>query len=131
MRHITKWGVSSVGGLVANLALLTVWVDGVGIDPVYAVLINFVLISAASYTLANWWIFADGVTPTTATGHAVQWAGMETGMFAGKLANYGIYILLLPITDYRIAWTVGAVVTFAVTFTLNKMWWQRTSQVSM
>lgn len=125
MRQIIKYACSSVGGLLANLALLTVWVDGAGIPAEYAVFINFVLISAASYGVANFWIFADGVSPSTLRGHAKQWVGMETGMFVGKAANYAIYIVLLPILDYRIAWTVGAVATFAVTFTLNKLWWER------
>lgn len=131
MRQILKWGVSSVGGLVANLVLLTVWVDGAGIPPEFAVVINFVLISAGSYALANWWVFADGVSPATARGHAKQWAGMETGMVAGKAANYVIYLALLPVTDYRIAWTVGAVATFGVTYGLNKLWWERSSQASI
>lgn len=131
MRQVVKWGCSSVGGLLANLALLTVWVEVARISPWVAIFINFAVISAVSYVLANWWIFGGNDGPTTAKGHAMQWAGMEAGMFTGKAANYLIFLVLLPLTDYRIAWTVGAVATFGLTFTLNKWWFEREGQASI
>lgn len=132
MNTLLRWGVKSVGGLAANVALLTLWVDGVGLSPAVALPINFVFISAASYVVTNEWVFDDGVTPSTWGAHARQWVGTEAAMLAGKGANYLIYLVLLPVTDYRIAWVVGAVATFLLTFGLNRWWWTRADvQTSM
>lgn len=125
MRSLVRWGVKSVGGLAANLVLLTLWVDGVGIGPALALPVNFVLISAASYVVTDRWVFADGVTPDSWRAHARQWAGTEAAMLAGKAANYVIYLVLLPFEDYRVAWVVGAVATFLLTYGLNQWWWTR------
>jgi len=37
---LVRWGVKSTVALGANVALLTVWVDGLGVPPELAVLIN-------------------------------------------------------------------------------------------
>lgn len=121
--QLLKWGLKAIGGLLANVALLTVWVDGAGIHPAVAVILNWVIISVAGYGVANYWIFPDGVTPSTLRGHARQYAGMQLATAGGKGANYAVYLVLLPVTDYRVAWVVGAGVTFSLTFALNKWWW--------
>lgn len=125
MHPIIKWGAKAVGGLAANLALLTVWVDGLGIHPAIAIGINFVVISIAGYALANAWIWPDGVSPVTWPGHLRQYAGMQAANFTGKAANYVLYLALLPVADYRVAWAAGAVATFLLTFGLNHVWWSR------
>lgn len=118
-----KWGLKAVAGLAANLLLLTLWVDGLGIPAWLAILPNFVLISLAGYTVANHWIWADGVSPESLRGHARQYAGMQLAMGTGKVANYGLYLVLLPVVDYRLAWVLGAVATFSITFSLNNHLW--------
>lgn len=123
MRQLVRWGVKSVGGLVANLALLTVWVDGLGVHPALALVANFVVISLASYVVTDRWVFADGVTPTGLREHVRQWAGTEAAMLGGKVANYVLYLALLPVVDYRVAWVAGAGATFLLTYGLNKWWW--------
>ncbi len=123
IRQSIKWGVKSVGGLAANIALLTLWVDYLGVHPALAIVPNFIIISAVGYTVTNRWIFPDGVSPDTARGHARQYAGMQGANLAGKAGNYLVYLVALPLVDYRIAWVAGAILTFAVTFGLNKLWW--------
>lgn len=128
--QMMRWGVSSVGGLVANIALLTVWVDHAGLHPAVAIVPNFVLLSTASYLVTNHWIFPEGVSPSGIREHVTQYAGTEGAMLAGKGANYLVYLALLPVLDYRVAWVVGAVATFLVTFGLNKWWWTARSSGS-
>lgn len=128
--QIVKWGLKSVGGLLANILLLTLWVDDIGLSPEVAIVPNFFLISAVGYTVTNRWIFPNGVTPTTVPGHIRQYAGMQTANLTGKLGNYVIYLLLLPVVDYRVGWVLGAIATFVITFLGNKLWWDRGSAVS-
>jgi len=130
LRQLVLWGLKAVGGLAANLLLLTMWVDGAGLDPALAIFPNFVLISAVGYTLSNRYIFQEGVTPTSLWGHVVQFGGMQAANLVGKAANYLLYLVFIPLMDYRIAWLAGAVATFLVTFALNKMWWERRSAVA-
>jgi len=127
LRQMVLWGVKAVGGLAANLLLLTICVDGVGLDPAVAIFPNFVIISAIGYTLTNRYIFSDGVSPTSLRMHAVQYAGMQAANLGGKAVNYLIFLVLIPMMDYRLAWLAGAVATFLVTFALNKAWWERSS----
>lgn len=122
-----KWFAKSVGGLLANLALLTVWVEYAGLSPAVAILPNFVIISVVGYTVTNYWIWPNGITPSTAVGHITQYAGMQAANMGGKVANYGVYLVLIPFVDYRVAWVIGAGVTFLITFTLNKRWWERST----
>lgn len=122
-----KWFAKSVGGLVANLALLTVWVEYVGLSPAVAVLPNFVIISVVGYSVTNRWIWPNGITPATVRGHVTQYAGMQAANLSGKVANYGVYLVLIPFADYRLAWVIGAGVTFVITFFLNKQWWERSA----
>jgi putative flippase GtrA len=121
---IIKWGLKAAGGLAANIVLLTLWVDAVGLPPSLAIAPNFVLISATGYTVADRWIWPEGVSPTTWRGHARQYVGMQTANMAGKVANYLVYLVLLPVVAYQVAWVVGAVATFMLTFAANRWWWR-------
>jgi len=125
LRKLMKWGLKAVGGLVANLVLLTIWVDVVGLPAWVAIAPNFAIISCAGYLIANRYIWADGVSPTGWRAHAVQYAGMQSATLAGKAGNYLLYVLLLPAIDYRLAWVVGAVLTFLLSFAGNHWWWTR------
>lgn len=122
-----KWLAKSLGGLIANLTLLTVWVEWVGLSPAVAIIPNFVIISVVGYTVTNRWIWPDGITPVTVRGHATQYVGMQAANMSGKVANYGIYLVLVPVFDYRLAWVIGAGMTFLITFSLNKKWWERST----
>jgi len=51
---------------------------------------------------------------------------MMTVNLSGKAVNYLLYVVLLRVIDYRIAWVVGAVTVFLYTFAGNREWWRRT-----
>jgi putative flippase GtrA len=128
LERAVRWGVKSVGGLVANLALLTVWVDGVGFAAWWAVGINWVLISLAGFVVSDRWVFGDTPSPSGAVMNAKRYVSMQTVMASGKAANYLVYICILGWVDYRVAWTVGAVATFAITFAGNRWLWVSSNQ---
>jgi putative flippase GtrA len=130
MMSVMKWGLKAGGGLAANVALLTVWVDGLGIQPWAAIPINFVLISLAGYTLTNRWIWPGGVSPSSWREHLRQYLGMQAANFGGKTANYALYLVLLPVADYRLAWVAGAGATFLLTYVLNRYWWTQRSAIA-
>jgi putative flippase GtrA len=125
--QLAKWSVKSIGGLSVNLLLLTVWVDGLQLPPELAVLINWVLISLASYWLTDNWIFPSQGSDSHKQ-HAIRYFGMEMVMLFSKAVNYLIYLVLLSENvDYRIAWTVGAGAVFFVSFFGTERWWRVTT----
>lgn len=125
-REFVRWGLKSGVGLGVNLALLTVWVDGVGIRPELAIWINWALLSVYGYLVTKWWVFDDTVTIDGAREHVRQWLGMQGILAGGKLVNYVVYVALIWIgLDYRVGWVLGAVVGLAVSFGGNRRWWVR------
>lgn len=127
IRRMVRWGVKSVGGLAANLLLLTLWVDVVGFAAWWAVGINWVLVSIVGYLVTDNWVFRDAKSASGLVDNVKRYLGMQGVMSAGKAANYAIYIGLLSVVDYRVAWATGAVVTFTVTFAGNRWLWTRGS----
>lgn len=125
VRRAVRWGIKSVGGLGANLLLLTLWVDVVGFDAWWAVGINWVLVSAVGYFVADNWVFSDGESAAGILGNFKRYLSMQAMMSVGKAANYLIYVGLLPVVDYRVAWSAGAVLTFCITFAGNRWLWIR------
>lgn len=123
LRRAIRWGIKSVGGLVANLALLTVWVDGLGLAAWWAVGINWVVISLVGYVVTDGWVYRQTPSPSGLISNARRYVGMQGVMGLSKVANWGIYVVLLPVVDYRVAWAVGAVVTFLATFGGTRALW--------
>lgn len=126
-RELVAWGVKSVGGLALNLALLTVWVDGLGVSPELAIFPNWVLISVLGYVFTDRVVFPDGVSPVGYVATLRRYLGMQSVMLLSKGINYGIYVALLWFDiDYRVAWAIGAVVTFSVSFAGTQTLWNKT-----
>lgn len=122
--QVVRWGIKSVGGLLANLGLLTVWVEYLAIPPEFAVGINWLLISLVGYVVTDKWVFGESESPTGPLAIAKQYLGMQSVMTVGKLLNYAIYVGLIHIgNDYRVAWASGAVVVFIATFLGNRYLW--------
>jgi len=124
VRYLAKGGA----GMVVGLALLTVWVDGVGIAPELAILINWVLIGIVGTVVLDRWVF-EGDPATTLRGFGERLAGAQSAQLVGKGANYIIFVGLLRVTDrYRLAWVAGALATAALTYALNRLWFRSAAQ---
>lgn len=123
--QLVRWGIRAVGGLAANIVLLTFWVEHVGLAEWLAIVPNWLILSALMYGVTDKWVFAGFESASSLVGHIKQFAGSESIMLAAKGVNYGIYLGLLSLMDYRLAWIIGAVVSFGVTFFGNRWWWAR------
>jgi len=119
-----RWGVKSVGGLLVNLALLTVWVDVVGLSPALAIVPNYAILSVAGYVVTDRWVYPEGLSPGTWRGHGRQYVGQQVAMLLSKGINFVLYLVLLPVVEYRVAWVLGAVVSVVLTFSLTRWWWE-------
>lgn len=127
-REALRWAIKSGVGLGINLALLTVWVDGVGIPPQVAIFINWALLSIYGYLVTQRWVFDETKSIHGLRGHVRQFVGMQGILAGGKVVNYVVYVVLISVgLDYRISWVVGAVVSLAINFGGNRVWWTRSN----
>lgn len=121
------WGLKSVGGLLLNLALLTVWVESGLLSAELAIFPNWLLISVLGYLFTDRVVFTDGSSPVGWLATGRRYLSMQGVMAVSKALNYGIYVALLWLdVPYQLAWAIGAVVTFGVSFIGNRFLWTRT-----
>lgn len=120
-----RWLIRAGVGLAANIVLLTLWVDYVNIPAWLAIVPNWVILSLSMYAVTDRWVFKELRSPHGLREHATRFVGSESIMTASKAVNYLIYVALLGIVDYRLAWIIGAGVTVVLTFAGNRWWWQR------
>lgn len=124
IREGVRWAIKSGVGLGINLALLTVWVDGAGIPPQAAIFINWALLSIYGYLVTQKWVFDETKSIDSLRGHVWQFVGMQGILAGGKVVNYVVYVVLISAgIDYRISWVIGAVVSLAINFGGNRVWW--------
>jgi putative flippase GtrA len=129
-RRLVRWGLKAVGGLAANLALLTLWVDVVGFAAWWAVGINWLLISLVGFAVTDRWVYGATDSPDGWMALARRYLGLQSVMAGSKAANWLLYVALLPVVDYRVAWALGAVVTFLATFAGSRWLWTASRGVS-
>lgn len=120
-----RYLAQSVGGLVVGLALLSGWVEVVGIPPSIAVLLNWALLALANCLVLDRWVF-PGDHATTLRGFVTRLVGMQAAMITGKALNYIVYLVFLQVgVWYPAAWVAGAGLSFAVSLALNRRWFAR------
>jgi putative flippase GtrA len=71
-------------------------------------------------------VFNDHDSADGWRGHLRRYVAMLTVNNSAKLGNYLIYVVLIQVgLDYRLAWVIGAVAVFLVTFGGNREVWRR------
>lgn len=127
-REMIRYGLKSAGGLAANLVLLTVLVDGIGVPPEIAALVSIAVLSVVGYLVMDRWVYAAGDSASGA-GHVWRWLKLRAVMLSGKGLNYVLYLALLGVeirgvaVPYQVAWIIGAGVVFAWTFVGTRYLW--------
>lgn len=122
---LIRYTIKAVGGLAIGLALLTVWVDIVGIPPAWAALLNMALLGVIGTAVLDRWVYRGTRAATSLRGFAERFAGVQGSMLASKGLNYLLYLVLLPVLPYQVAWLAGAVLSFSVSYLLTRGWFGR------
>jgi putative flippase GtrA len=123
IEELVHFGLTGASGLVANVLLLSVFVEiGRVSEPVAAVL-STGTVMFGTFLLTDRWVFD---TYETRSGSWLRRVGSYYGvMVTAKGINYGIYLLLLRLdVRYQVAWIVGSVLVFAGTFSVNRFLWR-------
>lgn len=122
-RQLLRYGVTGGTGLLFNLALLAVLVELAGVPATWGPILSTSAAFGLTFLLTERWVFGRFRSPDarTVAGRATAYYGV---MAAGKLLNYGIYLLLLGwAVPYLLAWVVGSVLVFFGTFAANRYLW--------
>lgn len=124
-RSMIRFGLKGGTGVLVNLGLLTLFVDGVGIPPQWAVFAAWAITLVPGYLATDKWVFNIFSSPEGVAGHGRRGGVFYAIMWGGKALNYGIYLALLHIGIlYQAAWVVGAVAVFPITFGINYAVWK-------
>lgn len=132
MRLVPEWLTSMVRfgfkggvGVLVNLGLLTMFVDGFGVDPQWAVFGAWAITLVPGYLATDKWVFNIFPSPDGVVGHSQRGGVFYAIMWGGKALNYGIYLALLHLgLFYQGAWFVGAIAVFPITFGFNYVVWK-------
>jgi len=125
--ELVRYGIKAVGGLVVGLALLTVWVDIVGIPPAIAALVNMAVLGVVGTLVMDRWVYQSAPTAITLRGFLRRLVGAQVAVLSSKGVNYVVYVGLLALVPYQLAWFIGALVSFGLSFVLTRGWFRRQS----
>lgn len=120
-----KFGLKGVGGLLANLTLLTILVDIAGLPPQWAIFGAWAMLVIPHYLVTERLVFSAFKSPTTTLQHGQRGAMFYGVMWSGKGLNYAIYLALLEVgVLYQLAWAAGSIMAFPWTFGANYWLWK-------
>lgn len=125
-REGVRFAVVGGTGLIVNIATLLLLVEVIHVSERIAAILSTLLVLAGGFVATNWWVFAGVDKSNTTEGLAKRGSSYYVIMLAGKVINYGIYVLLLSFDIwYPLAWFFGSLTVFAGTFLSNRFVWYK------
>lgn len=114
--EIIRYGAKGGSTLLANVALMSVLVELVGIPPEIAAIISTSAMVCVGYLLMHFWVFPSS-NPDSHIRRGLTYYAL---ILAGKAVNYVLFLALLGILPYPVAWIGGAGIVFLGLFTANR-----------
>lgn len=122
---MVRFGLKGGVGVIVNLVLLTFFVDVVGVPAQWAVFLAWLTTLVPGYIATDKWVFKIFPSPSGVLEHGQRGGVFYAIMWGGKALNYGIYLALLHVGIlYQVAWVVGALAVFPITFGVNYAVWK-------
>lgn len=116
LREMLRYGAKGGATMLGNICLMALLVERGGLPPEVAAIISTSAMIAVGYVLMTYWVFPSGTTDS----HARRGAAYYVTIVGGKLANYGLFLALLRVVPYPVAWVGGAGVVFLGLFSVNR-----------
>ena len=127
IKQLVRYGVTSIGGLIFNLLLLSALVEVAGVDEISAAMVSAGITLLLTFAVVQGWVFNGYQVQSRKT--IVKRASMYyLIMIISKAVNLVIYSLLVWLNIwYPIAWLIGSGTVFSGTFIMNRYIWTKTS----
>lgn len=124
LASMLRYGVKGAGATVANVTLMSGFVELAGLRPAVAAIVSTCLLLVVGYVVMNKWVFRDAQTPDSHLRRGIQYYAV---ILSGKGVNYVLFVGLLSVgVWYPLAWVLGSGVAFLGTFTGNRYLWEGT-----
>ncbi|QLD84795.1 GtrA family protein [Natronomonas halophila] len=125
--QLLRYGISSLGGLIFNLLLLSALVEIADVGEIPAAVVSAGIALLLTFALNQGWVFSQYQAKSKQV-LAKRASFYYIIMIGGKSANIVIYSVLLKLNIwYPLAWVIGSGIVFGVTFLLNRNIWTRTA----
>jgi putative flippase GtrA len=119
---VLRFAITGGSGLIINLLLLAVLAEIGSVPQRLAAIVSTGLVLLGGFLLTDNWVFSEASTDkSTVTDRSL---GYFVVMISGKLVNYVLFLVFLSIgVPYLLAWVLGSVLVFLLTFTGNRLFW--------
>lgn len=115
IREVLRYAGTGIAGLICNLSLLVIFVDGLGISSLPAAVASTLVTLSITFSLTDRWVFEQSDKRLILPYYAV--------MVSAKGLNIAIYSVLLGYIWYPLAWIIGSGLVFFFTFVINRFLW--------
>jgi putative flippase GtrA len=116
LREMIRYGLKGGSTLLANVSLMSVLVEIVGLPPEIAAILSTTAMTVVGYLLMYHWVFPSSDPDS----HLKRGVTYYLLIFTGKAVNYVLFLALLAVVPYPVAWIGGAGIVFLGLFTANR-----------
>lgn len=127
IKQVIQYGITSSGGLIFNLLLLSALVEMGDLNEIIAAAISTGVTLLFSFTIVQGWVFNQYQVQSR------QMIAKRASMYyivmsISKIINMAIYSSLVWLNIwYPVAWIIGSGTVFIGTFTMNRYLWTKTA----
>lgn len=116
LREMVRYGAKGGSTMVANIGLMSLLVELGGVPPELASICSTTVMTAVGYLLLHVWVFPSSSPESHAKRGLTYWAVI----MSGKALNWLLFVALLAVVPYPVAWVFGAGVVFLLLFSANR-----------
>lgn len=126
--QLLRYGATGASGLAINVVVLMALIEIIKLPKTDSAIISAGVTLGVTFVMSERWVFQAYVADDVRT-VVSRIPVYYVVMIAGKTVNFGIYVILLGIgVWYPLAWIIGSVLVFALTFLANRFAWKRTTR---
>jgi putative flippase GtrA len=117
--ELLRYGMKGGSTMVLNIAMMAALVEVGGVPPQWAAIASTAAVICVGYVLMHYFVFPGAAEG----GHARRGPAYVAVIASGKLANYVLFLVLLSVVPYPVAWVLGAGVVFLGLYAVNRWLW--------
>jgi len=120
--ELLRYGLKGGFFVALNIALQVALVESGLLSPPIAAALSTALMPLGGYVVMNRFVFRSSASGVR--GHAKRFVQYSGVILSSKVANYGIFLALFAVgVWYPVAYLLGAIAVFFLTFAVNRRLW--------
>jgi putative flippase GtrA len=114
--ELVRYGLKGGSTMLGNLVLMALLVERGGLPPEVAAVLSTGTMICVGYLLMQYWVFPGGDVDS----HRKRGVAYVLTILGGKAVNYVLFVGLLAVLPYPLAWVGGAGIVFLGLFSANR-----------